>query len=303
MEHKMSELEALSNKFSIAGHVVFEQADNGLISINVKTAHATCCIQLQGAHITHWAIDNQPDVIWLSDDAVFAKARSLRGGIPICWPWFGAHVSDASLPAHGFARTVNWQLKETSLAGEKVKIVFALQANKTTEAMWPYASELEYTVMIGQTLELDLRTRNTGQSAMTIGEALHTYFNVSDVSKVTLSGLDDCDYLDKVEGFKRKHQTGPVMIDQEVDRVYLDTADDCVIEDPGYQRRIVIKKQGSHSTVVWNPWRETAEKMGDLGKDGYLNMLCVESANAAENVVSLAPGEQHRLWVEYSILT
>lgn len=297
----MSEVSKLKQKFSIENHVVFNQADNGLISIYVTTVQASATIQLQGAHISQWKPDDQPDVIWLSGDAIFATGKSLRGGIPICWPWFGAHGSDTALPAHGFARTLNWQVVSTELVDEKVKIVFRLMGSESAKAMWPHSTELEYTVIIGRELELGLVTRNTGDTSIIIGDALHTYFNVSDVRNITLSGLEDCTYLDKLQDFKPEHQTGPVTINQEVDRVYLDTTNDCVIEDPGFQRRIVIQKQGSHSTVVWNPWRETADRMGDLGKDGFLHMLCVESANAMKDVVRLAPGEQHRLGVKYSI--
>ncbi|MDH5736214.1 MAG: D-hexose-6-phosphate mutarotase, partial [Gammaproteobacteria bacterium] len=221
---------------------------------------------------------------------------------PICWPWFGAHESDASLPGHGFARTVPWQLVETKLLNDDVvQLVFSIVNNDATRAMWPHATELNYVVTMGQSLELDLVTHNTGSTAVTIGDALHTYFNVSDVRHVAVQGLDGCEYLDKVDGFKSKRQTGAVTINEEVDRVYLDTSADCLIEDPGFKRRIVIAKRGSHSTVVWNPWLETATKMGDLGKDGYLHMLCVESANAVTDVVKLDPGEEHHLWVSYSV--
>lgn len=299
MDNNVNEL---NNQFAIADHVVFRQADNGLISIEVINQYARATIQLQGAHLTEWTLHDQAAVIWMSDDAVFARGKSLRGGIPICWPWFGAHESDPSLPAHGFARTVEWQVVDTRLLDDDVvQLVFCIVNDEANRAMWPCPTELDYTITIGKTLELDLLTRNVGAAAITIGDALHTYFNVSDVRNVAIHGLDGCDYLDKVEGFKRKHQSAEVTIDQEVDRVYLDTSDDCVIDDPGFKRRIIIKKRGSGTTVVWNPWQEVAAKMGDLGEEGYLHMLCVESANAASDVVRLEPGEQHHLWVSYII--
>lgn len=297
-------LSELQNQYSIGEHVVFKQADNGLISIEVANRHANATIQLQGAHISEWTLHDQPAVIWLSEDAVFAEAKSLRGGIPICWPWFGAHESDSSLPAHGYARTVEWQLIDTKLLdNDVVQLVFRIVNDEASRSMWPCPTELDYIVTIGKTLELDLITRNVGAASITIGDALHTYFNVSDVRKVSIAGLDGCDYLDKVDGFKRKQQSGLVTINEEVDRVYLGSSADCVIDDPGCKRRIVIKKRGSLTTVVWNPWCETAAKMGDLGEDGYLNMLCVESANAANDVVRLEPGEQHHLWVSYAVET
>jgi D-hexose-6-phosphate mutarotase len=152
---------------------------------------------------------------------------------------------------------------------------------------------------IGKILTIELTTNNQSNQAMTIGQALHTYFKVADVSKTHIFGLENKPYLDKTDGFKRKTQSGAVTIGSEVDRVYLQTADDVVIDDG--QRKIVIKKQGSHSTVVWNPWKEAAEKMGDLGPDGYLKMLCVESANAVDDTVVVSAGESYRLLVTYEL--
>ena len=156
-------------------------------------------------------------------------------------------------------------------------------------------------VTVGRTLALDLVTRNTGKEPIVIGDALHTYFEVSDIRNVTIRGLEDCPYIDKMDNGSRKRQEGPVTIGAETDRIYLDSTADCLIEDPGLKRRIRIAKRGSRSTVVWNPWIEKAAKMGDFGENGYLNMVCVESANAAEDVVTVAPGGAHSLQVVYGV--
>jgi len=144
-------------------------------------------------------------------------------------------------------------------------------------------------------------TRNTDRIAITIGDALHAYFQVGDVRQVTIQGLEGSPYLDKMDGGRRKQQAGPVTIGAETDRIYLDTDADCLIDDPGLKRRIRVRKRGSHSTVVWNPWIEKSSRLGDVGEDGYLNMLCVESANAADDVVTIAPGGEHHLWVRFEI--
>ena len=144
-------------------------------------------------------------------------------------------------------------------------------------------------------------TENTGQQSQTISEALHTYFAVTDVRQVQVYGLENTDYLDKVDGFMRKHQAGAVTIDAEVDRVYLDTESECIIDDVAGQRHIHVQKRGSRSTVVWNPWQDKAEAMGDMGEQGYLSMLCVESANAMQNAVTIPAGQSHRLWVKYHV--
>ncbi|MBI5041980.1 MAG: D-hexose-6-phosphate mutarotase, partial [Gammaproteobacteria bacterium] len=249
-----------------------------------------------------WAPKGEWPVIWLSKDAKLAPGKSIRGGVPICWPWFGPHASEAKFPGHGFARTVPWAVIDTQKLGNgATRLVFRIVQSDVTRAQWPQASELEIHMLIGPTLEIDLVTRNTSTSAITVGDALHTYFEVGDVRQAKVHGLDGCPYIDKVDGGARKQQSGPVSIAGEVDRIYLESSGDCVIDDPVLGRRIRIAKQGSASSVVWNPWIEKAEKMGDLGDNGYLNMLCVESTNADTDVVNIAPGAEHHLWVRYSV--
>jgi glucose-6-phosphate 1-epimerase len=164
-------------------------------------------------------------------------------------------------------------------------------------ALTPHAAALEVTlaVSIGAQLRVTLTTRNTGAVSISLSQALHTYFNISDIGAVRVTGLEGCEYIDKVDGGKRKLQQGAVSIGGEVDRIYLQTDADSVIDDPGLQRRIRIKHEGSRSTVVWNPWIEKAAKLGDLGPDGYRHMLCVENVNAADDARQLAPGAEHTL--------
>ena len=298
-------IKQLNNEFSLevdGNNLHFKTGKGGLPVVEIHNQHGSALISLQGAHLLSWIPEGEEDVIWLSDDATFAAGKSVRGGIPICWPWFGAHESNADFPAHGFARTTNWQVVTTeALKDGNTRITFTTQPQPETEAMWPPDTSVQYQLTIGKKLEMELLTHNNGSQPITIGQALHTYFRVADVSKVLLHGLDDTGYLDKLEGFKAKIQHGPVTISEEVDRIYLDTASDCVIEDKVLRRNIIIIKCGSHSTVVWNPWQQTAEKMGDLGHNGYKHMLCVESSNAAEDVVTIEPGKAHQLWVQYEV--
>jgi glucose-6-phosphate 1-epimerase len=170
-----------------------------------------------------------------------------------------------------------------------------------TRAQWPHASEALSIVTVGRTLDIELVTRNTGSSAITVGDAFHTYFEVSDIRHCAIHGLGNCPYLDKVDGGKSKQQVGAVTIGEEVDRIYLDSTADVLIDDPGFRRRIRVSKRGSRSSVVWNPWTGKAAKMGDFGPNGYLNMVCVESTNAADDVVSIPAGGEHRLWVRYGV--
>jgi glucose-6-phosphate 1-epimerase len=300
------DVEQLNKDFSFekGNHrLVFKKGGGDIPLIEIKNEQASASISLQGAHLLSWVPAGEEDVIWLSTQAKFAPGKSVRGGIPICWPWFGPHESNAAYPGHGFARTVLWQVTKTeALSADETRVTFQLDSRQLDAAikpMWPLPTIAEYRLTIGKTLTIELTTFNHSDQAMTIGQALHTYFKVDDVSKTRILGLEDRPYLDKTDGFKRKTQSGAVTIGAEVDRVYLQTPDDVVIDDG--KRKIVIKKQGSQSTIVWNPWQAAAEKMGDLGQDGYLKMLCVESANAVDDTVVVGAGESYSLRVTYGV--
>jgi glucose-6-phosphate 1-epimerase len=294
-------LDTLNRRFGIPGQVSFKPGPGGMDAVEVSNAEASATILLQGAHLIAWTPKGEAPVIWTSPEAKFAPGKSVRGGVPVCWPWFGPHATRPDFPAHGFARTVMWEPIGVEALPEGTWLAFRLVANEATRAMWPHPTELVLQMVVGRTLDMDLATWNRGDTPVTIGDALHTYFAVGDVRFIKIHGLHMVEYLDKVDGNTRKTQLGPVIIRGEVDRIYLNTPDACVIEDPKLARRIRIVKENSRSTVVWNPWIEKAAKLGDLGPEGHLHMVCVESANAAEDVVTLAPGAEHHLWVRYSV--
>lgn len=299
-------IDNLNQQFALASPEASLRIINGagdIPLIEVKNQLSEARISLQGAHILSWRPCNQDDVIWLSEEARFSAGKSVRGGVPICWPWFGAHQSNDSFPAHGFARTVMWELSGVEqLDTGDTQIRFSLNTEDLSEElqkMWPYSTSVEYTITMGAALKLELKTTNNSAEELVIGEALHTYFNISDIKATQVEGLDKKEYLDKPDNFKRKKQNGFIDIKEEVDRVYVKTADDIIINNS--LRKIKITKTGSQSTIVWNPWETVAEKMGDLGKGGYLQMLCVESANAAEDVIHINAGQSHNLCVTYSV--
>lgn len=297
----MERITELNRRYGIPHQVSFSQEPNGFVFVDVTNPQATARIALQGAQIIHWSPKGEAPVIWLSEAASFLPGKSIRGGAPVCWPWFGPHETQRDFPAHGFARTTLWEISGVeSRPDGTTKLVFHLPESATPKNQWPHASTLESHITIGAHLEVDLVTRNQGNHPLTLGQALHTYFQVGDIRTVRLHGLDGCSYLDKVDGGVCKVQQGAVNFTQETDRIYLGTTHNVVIEDPQMQRQIHIAKRGSASTVVWNPWIEKAAKMGDLGENGYLHMVCVENANAAEDVVMLAPETDHHLWVRYS---
>lgn len=297
-------IDELNREFSPGSELVFVEGKGGLPVVEVNNQHCSARISLQGAQLTSWVPAGEDEVIWLSSDAGFKQGKSIRGGIPVCWPWFGPHEFEADFPAHGHARTVFWDVLETKAMDDGATLIrFKIIENELTKRLWPYSSELIMTMRIGSSLEIELLTRNTDSKSFKISQAFHTYFNISDVRKITVTGLEGCNYLDKLDQFAIKQQTGSVKISGETDRIYLKTDDDYSIVDPGLNRIIKISKSGSNSTVVWNPWQATAEKMGDLGKDGYLRMVCVETANAADDFVLLEPGQSHSLSVNYQLET
>ena len=244
-------LAELNQQFGISNHLKFSEIAGGLIAAEINNAHASASIALQGAHLMTFQPRGADPVIWLSKYAKFAAGKSIRGGVPICWPWFGPHATDAKLPGHGYARTVMWKVLSTkALADGATFISFGLIDTDATRAQWPHPSSVQIEMTIGKTLRIELVTHNSGKQAFTLGEALHTYFHTSDVAQMTIRGLEGCHYLDKVGEPASRIQKDGIVIDSEVDRVYINTTADCVIEDRALKRAIRITKQGSRSTVV-----------------------------------------------------
>ena len=274
--------------------------------INIETNLASAAISLQGAQVLQWKPVGKDAVIWVSNDAKYIKGKSVRGGIPLCWPWFGFHDTEASYPIHGFARTQPWELINTQEQSDgSISLSLKLVDDLANQKFWPFKAELAAIFTIGNTLKIQLTTKNIDHQPIVIGEALHTYFKVGDIDQVKILGLDGCTYYDKVDEFKLKEQVGYIHIDREVDRVYHHPANNgeatCIIDDQSLNRRIHITKRGSQSTVVWNPWTEKSQRMGDMGNEGYRTMVCVETASALDDVVTIQPGETHSICVEYAV--
>lgn len=290
---------ALCARFPVQG-VMFREGPGALESVEIENRHATARIALQGAHLLCWQPRDEEPVIWLSGGARFEPGVAIRGGIPICWPWFGPHPTDPTQPQHGFARTVAWQVVAVErLFDDRTRITFRLPDDHGVGA-WPHRTELLYVVTVGRALELDLVTRNAGDEAITVGQALHTYLRVSDYQGVTVLGVEGCRFLDKLDGLERV-QDRPLRLTGRTDRIYHQSTRDCILEDPDLGRAIRITKRNSHSTVVWNPGLDGAAPGGDYGPDGSRRMLCVEAANAAGDAVRLEPHAVHLLFARFSV--
>jgi D-hexose-6-phosphate mutarotase len=236
-------------------------------------------------------------VLWLSRRSRFADGRPIRGGIPVCWPWFAAHPGDPTKPAHGFARLLTWEVASTRVEGDTTELVLELRDSDFARRLWPHRFRLHLTVGLSDVLSVSLQVVNADDGPITFGGALHSYFCVSDAARIEIRGLEGCLYVDKVDGLKRKQQEGPVRIAGETDRIYLDTVSECVLQDSGLRRAVHIAKTGSRSTVVWNPGAEKARRLEDFGDNGYPGMVCVETANAGPDTVTLPSGAMHTLGV------
>lgn len=295
-------VQALNTQFGIDGQLSFRADASGLIVAEINNALGSASLCLQGAHLMTWQPKSQAvPVVWLSRDTKPAVGKSIRGGAPVCWPWFGAHASAASFPGHGFARTVPWRVIEAGTEPNgATRLTLRLEPSDKTRVQWPESCNVDLTVIVGDTLRMEMTTENTGTTDFVIGEALHTYFQIGDIGAIRVTGLEGSEYWDKVGGSNLRRQDGAISFGGEVDRVYINNRAECVIHDDKLKRRIHVAKSGSLSTVVWTPWIEKANKMGDMGQpDGWREMVCVESANAIDNVVTVAAGTRHTLIVEY----
>lgn len=286
-------VEELNQQFGIAESVTFVDGPGGMPHALLRRNNSVAEVALHGGHVVAFSVDGEP-VLWVSRQALYAEGKAIRGGVPVCWPWFGPHPSDASKPAHGLARTRMWRAVGSAVADDGVTLRLVLADDAATRALWPHAFALELAVTLGATLELALTMRNTGDTPISCGGALHSYFAVGDIARTRVLGLEGQRYLDQLTGAEQT-QVGPVTIVGEVDRIYADEAPHCAIEDEALGRRILVAKTGSRTTVVWNPWVDKAQRLADFGDAEYREMLCVETAMAGDDTVTLAPGEVHAL--------
>ena len=277
--------------------VRLEEGQGGLKRLAIQTAQAEAEIYLHGAHVTRFQPKGQKPVLFMSAKSIFEPGKPLRGGVPICFPWFGARQGGQPGSPHGFARLIEWELVSAEAAKDgAVEVRLRLVSNEATRALWPGEFVADYRVKVGATLGLELQVRNTGSQPLRIEEALHTYLAVSDVKQVSIDGLAGVSYFTAV-GTPRTETEGaaPIRLTAETDRVYLNTQSTCVAHDPGWQRKLVVEKTGSNASVVWNPWIAKAKAMPDFGDDEWPFMLCIETCNVREQAVTIAPGQSHTM--------
>lgn len=292
-------IEALNQQFGIkdVAHFSQESADE-LIFLTINNSIASARITLYGAQILSYKPLKQPDVLWVSDHSHFKEGKAIRGGIPVCFPWFGPHQTDNSKPQHGFARISNWQVQVVQqLADGDTHIQLVLEQSDETLKLWPFPFRAVINFVVGATLQVTFRVTNTGTTSFQYSDALHTYFNISDIATIDLDGFDNSPYYEAF-GDQLFHQTNTSLHPGiENNRRYIQHSGEAVITDPGYNRNILIGKTGSRVTVVWNPGPITSKNFNDMPPDGYKNFICIEPANAYAGIdmVDLAPGEDYSI--------
>ena len=296
-------IEQLNKDYGIANKVKFVEGQGGFPVVEVNNEHGSAKISVYAGQVLSFKPAGQTeDVMFLSNKAYYQTGKAMKGGTPICWPWFGPDPEDKGRSSHGFVRNRMWQVKDiVSTQSGATKVTLGLSDTEETRAIWDYSFDFAIAITVGKTLTIDLLTKNTGSESFDITQALHTYFKVGDINKVSVLGLEDKNYLDKVDGGKQKSQSGKITFSEECDRIYLDVPSKLTVEDKSLNRKIVVTASNSKTAIVWNPWSDISANMADLGDRDYQNFVCVETANAANEVITVPAGEQYQMSAEYAV--
>lgn len=300
----MSTVNELNDSFAIPGLLAFEEIAGGLLIARVTGPACTATLFLQGAHLVHWQPGSEDHpVLFLSERSTFVPGKAIRGGVPVIFPWFGARTGERTDgPSHGFARTAMWDVAFAASFGEDLHLTLTLGPSASSRQLGYDNFRVAYELIFGRTLTMRLSVVNQGETPLAVEEALHTYLAVGEVEQARIGGLAGTEFLDKTDHFARKRQAEDVlMLHGETDRPYLNAAGTVTVDDPVLQRRLVTEKRNSHTTVIWNPWAEQTAKLADMDPEGWRAMVCVEAANAADNALTLHPGEAHTMEARISV--
>jgi glucose-6-phosphate 1-epimerase len=296
-----TEIDRWNEQFRIPGIAQIVAGNGGLPEVHVTAPAASAKIYLHGAQVTSWKPAGADEVLFVSGQSRWEEGKAIRGGIPICFPWFRAKADDPKAPAHGVVRTKAWNLTSLAQDGDAVTVTFETESDDASRRWWPHEFRLAYRITVSAELRLELIATNTGSAPLRFEEALHTYHRVGDADKVRVKGLDGTAYLDNMNGNRRKMQDGDVVFTAQTDNAYLKTAAALEVIDPVLRRRIRTEKKNSLTTVVWNPWRDGAKALADLGDDEWQQMACIEASNILDATVELASGETHTMTAVLSV--
>lgn len=291
----------LDRRFGIPGVAKVCEGNGGLPRVLVSSSFGRGEMYLHGAQVTSWKPAGKDEVLFISTKTRWEEGQAIRGGIPICFPWFRAKADDPHAPAHGLVRTTTWQLESIVEAKAGVTVTMFSESDEHTRRWWPGEFRLEHRVAFGSELSLELICTNAGTTSLRFEEALHTYNRVADVGRVRLQGLDSVRFLDNTDSNQAKMQRGDVAIASQTDNAYLDTESPIDLFDANMRRSIRLTKANSRTTVVWNPWHEGAAGLRDLGEGEWKQFICVEASNILHAAINLSPGQQHRMTAVLSV--
>lgn len=297
------DIDALNSLYSHAGYVTFTEGPGGFPIALITTPHATAAVTPYGAQLLSYTFaSDSNDLLFLSEKAIFTEGTPIRGGVPICWPWFGPDPEGKGRSDHGLARTRMWNVVSSDLLeDQECSITFELTDTPETYALWPHRFRLTLTLTVGRALTMELTTHNLGDTSIKLTQALHTYFAVGDIKQTKITGLEGFAYSDKTDSGIQKREESAIRIDAETDRVYPFDGGDILIHDDASKRTIRIKCEGSKTAVVWNPWIRVCEQKADLSSEDYKKTLCLETANAGDETILVNPHQSHTIKAIYSI--
>ena len=292
MSQSIDDLQAI---LSECPEVSVTEPESGFPVLEVKTSVSEATIALHGAQVLTWTLTGHPPVLYVSPKAKMTEGIPLRGGIPICWPWFNEHPEDSTLPKHGFARNRFWELVSGEAFGKEATLVFKLCSDEETKQLFPYDFELTATIRVSDKLRVKLNMKNTGEEIYRVSSALHTYLSVGNIERIQLEGVKGSHYMDQLsDQTEAQYQEKNLQIKEEVDRIY-QSMSSVLVRDLDRHRSVFVDKAGSRSTVIWNPWKEKSKSLSDLPDKGYLEFVCVECANAGTDKPTLRPNSSHNV--------
>ena len=285
-------LQELNQRFARGEELKFEMHPSGLVQGTVSTDTCTGSFFLLGAHVAEFQPRSQSQpILFMSDEAVFEVAKPIRGGIPICFPWFGANKAEVNAPAHGLVRTAVWDVLESQRTAAGVLVTLGYQ-------LTPF--RLSLTVVFGETLDVTLNVRNEAPTEQACEVALHTYFQLGAARRATIVGLEQNEFRDQLTGQIHPAAGAGIQFTEETDRVYRGSVPVVTIADEANSRSVKIMPRNSHSTVVWNPWVAKSQRMSDFGDQEFERMCCVETANVTPHNWVIAAGQSQSVGFEIS---
>ncbi|WP_415901159.1 D-hexose-6-phosphate mutarotase [Neptuniibacter sp. QD29_5] len=292
------QVQALYAKYGALKGITIE-IHKQLVAIAVKNEAASATVFLQGAQVAEYSRIGEQPVLWLGQENDFKSGKSLRGGVPICWPWFGDlsrnpnqvrdQVNEAEPPAHGFVRSQDWELLAVDLIdSETTRLTLQLEVLPTE--LWPYPAVLRLTVTVGVELDLELKVKNLGSDTFSYTSALHSYLQIGHVNDAAIEGLETVEYIDTLEDWQVKQSNSAIGISAETDRIYPNIPAQVAIKDKQMRRQILMSADNLPDMVVWNPWIDKSKRLSHFADNDYENMVCLENASVLDNAVELAPG-------------